>query len=95
MRLIKHTIAVMIAVGIFVPDSTSLGHRRVRVDPQTSIHALHRSRLIRVILAGDQKNPLVEATNNWNFWLCLLLLLLLRLLLLLLLAGLLLLLLRL
>lgn len=84
----------MIAVGIFVPDSTSLGHRRVRVDPQTSIHALHRSRLIRVILAGDQKNPLVEATNNWNFWLCLLLLLLLRLLLLLLLAGLLLLLLR-
>lgn len=83
-RLVKHTIRVVVAIWILVSNSSRLAHRRVWVGSVDSswTSVCHVSSVLPVVpLAGYQKYTFMEATDHGYLW-WLLLLNLLRLLLL-------------
>lgn len=79
MWLIKDAVGVVVAVRIFVTNSSCLRNRRVGVDSHAYRHCVLAS---TATLARYQKYSFVEATDHWDLWLSLLLLGLLLLLLL-------------
>ena len=79
--LVEHTVWIVIAIGIFVSNSSNLTQLHVRICTLIWIFpsrhsrtwsvgivsSLSRSIRLREVLAGEQKHLLMEATNNWNF----------------------------
>lgn len=65
-RLIKNAVRIMIAVGVLVSYPPRLAHGRVGVQSVQAIARLHAGRhlSVGVVLAGYQKDSLMETTND-------------------------------
>lgn len=79
MRLIKDRIRIVIAVWVFVSDSSSLAHWAVWVYSEAAVGTCWHLRaagwrLAVEALAGDQEDSFVETADHWDFWLVRLLL---------------------
>ena len=57
----------MVAVRIFVSYSSSLADR-IWVHPVYADHAVLQISTVARVLAGDQQNSFVEATDHWDLW---------------------------
>lgn len=78
--LVKDWIRIVIAVWVFVSDSSSLAHWAVWVYTKAAVGTCGHLRaalwsLPIEALAGDQKDSFVETADHWDFWLVLSLLL--------------------
>ena len=69
-RLVEHTIRVVVTVRILVTDPASLRHGGVRVDAADALYSGLHWILVLVVLTRYKKYTLMEATDNWNLgWL--------------------------
>ena len=81
MRLVKSAIWIVVAIRIFISNSSGLTQRRIWVETSWQIaltrHAIRLALVILIIiLTSYQKNTFMKPTNYRNFWWLLRLLLL-------------------
>ena len=63
MGLVKHTVRVVVAIWVFVSDSSGLTHARVWIDPIKTCHTILHG-FLGLILTRDQKYTFMETTYH-------------------------------
>jgi hypothetical protein len=67
MRLIKYTVWIVVAVGVFVSDTPRLAQWRIWIYATYALYSGYWI-LLGVVLTSNQQYPLMKSTNNRYFW---------------------------